>query len=92
MSQNRKLKSKRGPYESCHRIHHGSPPNTSDKRRCGYTMRFIPANVRLNPTYADQHIMYLARGENLIDQSLADPTRSYDDVLKRRLEAALKLH
>ena len=31
------------------RLMHGSDPNTSDIRRCGYTVRFMRTNVKLNP-------------------------------------------
>ncbi|MEP6755277.1 MAG: phytanoyl-CoA dioxygenase family protein [Chthonomonadales bacterium] len=43
---------------------HGSNPNHSDKRRCGYTMRFMPANVvhRPRPGWTHEHHIYLVRG------------------------------
>jgi ectoine hydroxylase-related dioxygenase (phytanoyl-CoA dioxygenase family) len=31
------------------RIIHGATPNTSPFRRCGYTMRYVPASVRFYP-------------------------------------------
>ncbi len=43
---------------------HGSNPNFSDKRRCGYTMRYMPASVK---HYADErwpHQIYLVRGQD----------------------------
>ncbi|WP_394617954.1 phytanoyl-CoA dioxygenase family protein [Lentzea sp. JNUCC 0626] len=41
---------------------HGSPPNRSTLRRCGYTMRYMPTTVRfLKP---DSHRIYLARGRD----------------------------
>ena len=44
---------------------HGSNPNTSQKRRCGYTMRYIPADVRWNdPRLKRDHRIYLLRGED----------------------------
>ena len=37
---------------------HGSGPNTSDRRRCGLTVRYCPPNVRaLNPSWARQSIV-----------------------------------
>lgn len=39
---------------------HGSPPNRSSLRRCGYTMRYMPTTVRFLKGGA--HQIYLARG------------------------------
>ncbi len=37
---------------------HGSGPNSSDRRRCGLTVRYCPTTVRaLNPTWARQAIL-----------------------------------
>lgn len=74
------------------RIIHGSEPNTSDIRRCGWTLRFIPAHVRMNPEFADRHLIYQARGRNLLGQLLADPSRPYPEVIARRKAAGLKSH
>lgn len=74
------------------RTQHGSPPNTSDKRRCGWTLRFIPATSRLNPEYADRQLMYQARGENLLNQDLADPDKDYSHVLEERKRQGFKAH
>lgn len=74
------------------RTQHGSPPNTSDKRRCGWTLRFIPAKSRLNPEYTDRQLMYLARGRNLLGQDLADPTKDYSHVLEERKRQGFKAH
>ncbi|GGU23066.1 phytanoyl-CoA dioxygenase family protein [Lentzea flava] len=41
---------------------HGSPPNHSTKRRCGYTMRYVPTTVRF--LKAGDHRIYLARGRD----------------------------
>ncbi|MBK1878741.1 phytanoyl-CoA dioxygenase family protein [Pelagicoccus mobilis] len=69
------------------RTQHGSAANTSDIRRCGWTLRFVPATVRLNPEFQDRQLMYQARGKNLLNQPLADPTKDYTHVndLRRRL-------
>ncbi|MFD5828941.1 phytanoyl-CoA dioxygenase family protein [Lentzea sp. NPDC060358] len=40
---------------------HGSPPNRSTTRRCGYTMRYMPTTVRL---LSERHAIYLARGRD----------------------------
>lgn len=74
------------------RLQHGSPPNTSSVRRCGWTLRFIPAHSRLNPEYADRHLLYLARGKNTLDQALADPQRDYSHVVEARKRQGFKAH
>lgn len=44
---------------------HGSNPNFSQKRRCGYTMRYMPANVVLHREgWNKDHRIYLLRGED----------------------------
>jgi hypothetical protein len=53
---------------------HGSAANTSERRRCGYTMRFISAAARFDPSRnAEQFQIYQARGRNLAGNILADP-------------------
>jgi ectoine hydroxylase-related dioxygenase (phytanoyl-CoA dioxygenase family) len=47
---------------------HGSSPNTSPKRRCGYTMRYMPANVVFSQddwSKGHGHKIYLMRGRDL---------------------------
>ena len=42
---------------------HGSAANTSQQRRCGYTMRYMPADVRCHdPSLRPDHHIYLLRG------------------------------
>ena len=41
---------------------HGSKPNNSDKRRCGYTMRYMPSSVKHDPDPNWPHNIYLVRG------------------------------
>ena len=44
---------------------HGSNPNFSEKRRCGYTMRYMPAHVVLHREGWNQdHRIYLLRGHD----------------------------
>jgi ectoine hydroxylase-related dioxygenase (phytanoyl-CoA dioxygenase family) len=44
---------------------HGSNPNNSSKRRTGYTMRYMPANVVLKREgWNSDHRIYLLRGED----------------------------
>jgi ectoine hydroxylase-related dioxygenase (phytanoyl-CoA dioxygenase family) len=53
---------------------HGSAANTSPRRRCGYTMRYISAAAkRLKGPPAFQ--IYQARGRNLAGNAVADPTQ-----------------
>lgn len=67
------------------RIQHGSEPNTSSLRRCGWTLRFCPASVRFSEERnAGVQNVYLARGRNLAGNTYADPTRSYPEVVARR--------
>ena len=66
------------------RLMHGSPPNTSNVRRCGYTMRYMPTTVKMSePTYA-VHNIYLARGKDHAGNRYADPTKSYDELSRYR--------
>jgi hypothetical protein len=66
------------------RLMHGSPPNTSDKRRCGYTMRYMPSSVKLSEESYAVHNIYLARGKDLAGNRYGDPTKSYEDLAKYR--------
>lgn len=43
---------------------HGSNANTSAMRRCGYTMRYMPAEVKIDRTKSPHHPLYLVRGED----------------------------
>jgi ectoine hydroxylase-related dioxygenase (phytanoyl-CoA dioxygenase family) len=66
------------------RLLHGSPPNTSNVRRCGYTMRYMPSSVKLSEEAYAVHNIYLARGKDLAGNRYADPTRSYDELARYR--------
>lgn len=44
------------------RIIHGARPNTSARRRTGYTMRYLPASVRVIPERNPGFRVWLARG------------------------------
>lgn len=68
------------------RIIHGSDPNTSAMRRCGFTMRFIPAKVFYNwKGHHLPHHIYLARGQGHPANQYADPTKDYTEMFKTRL-------
>lgn len=43
---------------------HGSNANCSDKRRCGYTLRYMPASVEHHPDPKWPHQIYLVRGQD----------------------------
>ncbi|HWB53163.1 MAG TPA: phytanoyl-CoA dioxygenase family protein [Tepidisphaeraceae bacterium] len=66
------------------RLMHGSPPNTSTLRRCGYTMRYIPTNVKLSEKASQYHQFYLARGKDRAGNTYADPTKSYPHLARYR--------
>jgi len=67
------------------RIIHGSEPNMSDMRRCGYTMRFCSTKVKfVYERFDGAHVVYLARGRDLAGNHYADPTKAYPDVMKKR--------
>ncbi|MBC8009305.1 MAG: phytanoyl-CoA dioxygenase family protein [Burkholderiales bacterium] len=67
------------------RIQHGSEPNNSNIRRCGWTMRFTSTKVKFNTEKFDgTHVVYLAQGKDLGGNTYADPTRSYPEVLAKR--------
>ena len=71
------------------RIQHGSEPNTSQIRRCGWTMRFCPARVNFNEErFGGMHQVYLARGVDRGGNQYADPTRAYPEVMQRRGESS----
>ena len=67
------------------RIIHGSEPNLSTKRRCGYTMRYISTRVREDHEKIGQwHHLYLARGQDLSGNVYGDPTKAYPDLARFR--------
>ncbi|MFO1477944.1 MAG: phytanoyl-CoA dioxygenase family protein [Verrucomicrobiota bacterium] len=74
------------------RLIHGSPPNTSQRRRCGYTMRYIPARVKLNEQARQWHQLYLAHGRDLAGNVYADPNRAYPELMPKRTNLGRKGH
>lgn len=74
------------------RIIHGSEPNTSSIRRCGYTMRYISSATKLADEAQEYHQIYLARGRDLAGQSYADPSVSYARKLSHRHAIGKKSH
>lgn len=83
-----------GPNEcSLHdaRLIHGSAANTSAKRRCGFTMRFVPGHVRLAEESENRIRFYPARGRDLAGNNLADPTKTYPDLYTAQ-QTGRKIH
>ena len=65
------------------RIQHASEPNTSNLRRCGWTIRFTPTSVKYGD-FKGAHQVYLARGRDLGGNTYADPARAYPEVMTAR--------
>jgi hypothetical protein len=65
------------------RIQHGSEPNTSSLRRCGWTLRFTSTAVKFSD-FEGRHQVYLARGRDLGGNSYADPAKAYPEVMAAR--------
>ncbi|MDZ4816145.1 MAG: phytanoyl-CoA dioxygenase family protein [Verrucomicrobiota bacterium] len=60
------------------RLMHGSEPNTSNMRRCGYTMRYTSTKVKHHPN--GYHQVYLARGRDHAGNTYADPGKEYKEL------------
>jgi chlorinating enzyme len=55
---------------------HGSEANTSNMRRCGYTMRYVSASSKFRPAdWFGAFQIYLARGQDKGDNRYGDPTQ-----------------
>jgi hypothetical protein len=74
------------------RLMHGSAPNTSNIRRCGYTMRFMSTKCRLTDEARAWHKIYLARGRDLAGQEYADPSKTYPELIALRAKIGKKGH
>jgi len=75
------------------RLIHGSDANTSDLRRCGYTMRYMSTRTKMSPGYSDKwHQIYLARGRDLGGNKYADPTKSYIEMARYREDSGKRGH
>jgi ectoine hydroxylase-related dioxygenase (phytanoyl-CoA dioxygenase family) len=68
------------------RVQHGSDPNNSSLRRCGWTIRFTSTAVKYanDGEFDGKHQVYLARGQDRGGNRYADPTKSYPDLMARR--------
>jgi hypothetical protein len=70
------------------RLIHGSEHNFSNKRRCGYTMRYMSTRVRFNhEQFGHRQQIYLARGKDRAGNVYADPTKVYEEFLRNRIKA-----
>ncbi len=74
------------------RLMHGSEPNSSDKRRCGWTLRYASSDVVMAEEFYLKHNMYLARGKNLSEKYLADPNKTYPEVIEERKKQNMRGH
>jgi hypothetical protein len=67
------------------KLMHGSDRNTSDRRRCGYTMRYVSARTRFNHArFGAAHQCYLARGTGHPDNVWGDPTQPARHLIEAR--------
>lgn len=74
-------------------IMHGSDPNHSAHRRCGYTMRFMSTRSRLRHEHcAAWHHLYLARGRDHAGNVYGDPGTTYSHLLPYRQKNVKKGH
>jgi chlorinating enzyme len=70
---------------------HGSNPNTSAMRRCGYTMRYVPASSKFRPAdWFGAFQIYLARGKDRADNKYGDPTKPNERWINADREARRK--
>jgi len=75
------------------RLMHGSDPNNSNLRRCGYTMRYMPTSVKLNTDFCGEwHQIYLARGKDIAGNKYADHTQAYPHLARYRETSGRKGH
>jgi len=75
------------------RIMHGSEPNTSSIRRCGYTMRFISAATKFNvEKHGEYHHIYLARGRDRADNTYGESSRTYPEKSTYRIRSGKQGH
>jgi hypothetical protein len=63
---------------------HGSPSNTSNRRRTGFTMRYIASSTRLSPENLAKHQLYRARGRDFGVNRYGDPHKTYPQLMVGR--------
>jgi hypothetical protein len=71
---------------SLHESHvmHGSLPNTSTSRRCGYTMRYVSTRSKFTVEAPHKHHLYLARGRDHAGNFYGDPNKVYEELRRYR--------
>jgi hypothetical protein len=75
------------------RIQHGSEPNTSALRRCGWTLRFTSTAVKFNEKQWDgMHQVYLARGRDRGGNHYADPHAPAVELMAKRTKTTRFKH
>jgi hypothetical protein len=75
------------------RLVHGSAPNHSTARRCGYTMRFMSSAVKFNHEKCGAyHQIFLARGQDLAGNVYGDPSKNYSDLARFRTKRGKSGH
>jgi len=73
-------------------LFHGSEPNRSQRRRCGYTMRFMSTEVKYNTEAGFYHQIYLARGKDIAGNVYGDPDKPRQDLIEARLGRVRRGH
>jgi len=73
-------------------LFHGSEPNRSQRRRCGYTMRFMSTEVKYNTEAGFYHQIYLARGKDIAGNVYGDPDKPRQDLIEARLARVRRGH
>jgi len=63
---------------------HGSPSNTSNRRRTGYTMRYVASSTHLAPENLAKHKLYHARGRDFGVNRYGDPGKTYPALMVGR--------
>ena len=61
------------------KIMHSSNPNTSDRTRLAFTVRYFPTHVRFTNTLDDDFFIFLARGKDQAGNTYSDPTIAHAD-------------
>lgn len=75
------------------RLMHGSEPNTSNLRRCGYTMRYISTRTRFNhEKHGEYHSIFLARGQDHAGNRYGDSINGDKATMERRTKLGKKGH
>lgn len=73
-------------------LFHGSEPNRSSRRRCGYTMRYISTATKFLSEAGYYHQIYLAQGRDRAGNVYGDPATPRPDLLVARQGRIRKGH